>query len=260
MTVFQAFEVLLLGRLVEALEHLDPGEDVGGREDQRVVGVVGVDRQERLLGALDRADVVDEVLDLGGDPRVVVEVDERLGLLLVRRALRDHHVVRPEHAALLGDRELEGLLVEGELDDVARPGHRHDDVARGEVGQVVVALDRADQLGVDRLLDLGERLVELVVGDRRRIEAEPDRRQADRVAHLREVVELALVLHVPERRRGCRARRSSRCRSRCRSSPTATGRSSSRPGRTSGPGRRPRGWSGSSSCPSCRSSRPSRAG
>ena len=47
----------------------------GGREDQRVVGELGVELEHDLPRALDRADVVDVGLDRRGVDRVVVEVD-----------------------------------------------------------------------------------------------------------------------------------------------------------------------------------------
>ena len=59
---------------------------------------------EGLLGALHRRDVVDVGLDLRHDRRVVVVVDERLGVLLVLGEGRDDEVVRPQGEAGLRQR------------------------------------------------------------------------------------------------------------------------------------------------------------
>ena len=52
---------------------------------------------------------------------------------------------------------------------------------------VGVAGDLADAAGLDRVLDLREGGVELLLRERRRVEAESERGQADRVAHLGQV-------------------------------------------------------------------------
>ncbi len=53
-----------------------------------------------------------------------------------------------------------------------------------------------------RLLHLRDRVRELAVGDRPRVVAELEQGEADRVAHLRQVGDLALPLRVPEGRHG----------------------------------------------------------
>ena len=93
-----------------------------------LLGHVRVGLRELLLGALDRRHVVHVRRDLGGDRRVVDEVDHQLGRVLVLGTLGDEHVVGPEHAALVGQVPDERLLL-GLLDRRCRrtrpsPGRR----------------------------------------------------------------------------------------------------------------------------------------
>ena len=92
---------------------------------------------DQVLDPFDRRDVGDVFGQVGRHLGLVDELHpaERGGR--VRRPDRDHHVVRPEHAAL-GRHPPFGVLV---LDDrgVARPADRGDDVAGGQVLGVVVA-------------------------------------------------------------------------------------------------------------------------
>src|SRR5438552_2834828 len=80
----------------EELEVLLLCDDIIGREQE--AEVVRVERGglvqglELFLGAVDRADVVDVILDLGGNLRVVDEVHHQRGGELVRRALRDQQI------------------------------------------------------------------------------------------------------------------------------------------------------------------------
>src|SRR5262245_34371828 len=69
-------------------------------EDQRVVDEIGIDLLHLLAGADDRADVVDPGGELRSHCRVVVVVDPLLGVRLVGREVRHHHVVAPEGQAL----------------------------------------------------------------------------------------------------------------------------------------------------------------
>ena len=177
-----------------SLARMSGGGKISGLlADLRVVG------EQHLGRALDRTDVVDVGLDLRRDLRVVAEVDHDLRRVRVRGGLRDQAVVGPQHPALVGDREAQGRLVDQGLDHVARPGHRQDGVAALEVLGVGVALEQRVHAGVLDLLDLGDRGVAVAAGRRRRVEPELEHRQADRVAHLGQVVDAALVLEVEER-------------------------------------------------------------
>ena len=63
--------------------------------------------------------------------------------------------IPPSSGSVPGERLLLGLLD----DDVARPGHRQDDVAGDQILGVFVAREGPDDAVVDRLLDLGDRRV-----------------------------------------------------------------------------------------------------
>ena len=137
-----------------------------------------------LLGAGHRTDVVDPRLDHGRVLGLVVEVDPARGLRRVRRALGDDHVVRPEHPALLGQGPLEVLIRllvgDEQAEDVAGPRHRQDRAAARHVLDVRVAGDLSDDAGRDGRLDGGEGRVELLLGERRGIAPQLDRRAARR--------------------------------------------------------------------------------
>ena len=86
--------------------------------------------------------------------RVVDVVHERQRRGRVRGADGDHHVVGPQHAALVRHPPLDVRVVGLELDRVAGPADRRDDVAAGQVVGVVVAGEVADLTRGRRLLDL----------------------------------------------------------------------------------------------------------
>src|SRR3954470_6816833 len=88
----------VLGRLpiVERHEVERHREGLVVGEDQLVVDQRRVDLLHRLLGTVDRADVVDPGGELRGDLGLVVVVDPLLGVRLVDRAVRDQHVVAPQ--------------------------------------------------------------------------------------------------------------------------------------------------------------------
>jgi hypothetical protein len=189
---------------------VQPGEPVRGREDERVVREIRVEGQHDVAGAGDRADVVDVRLQLGRVRRVVVELDDLLGHAPPDRALRDRRVVRPEHAALVGQHPLEvlGRLLVGDEQgqDVTRPRHRQHGIAGLHRVDVGVALNLADPAGLDGVVHLGERCLELRLGDRGRVDALLEGGQADGVAHLVEVRHPSLELVGEEgRQRGQRA-------------------------------------------------------
>ena len=146
---------------------------------------------ERLLGALDRGHVVHPRRDLRGDLRVVHEVDHQLGRVLVGGALGDEHVVRPEHAALVRELPDERLLLGLLDDDVARPGHGQDDVARHEVLGVLIAGEGPHDPVVDGLLAGRDRRVEVGLRRRAWVLARAEHGQPDGVAHLGEERDLA---------------------------------------------------------------------
>ena len=154
--------------------------------------------REDLLDAVHRADVVHVRLDRRLDLGLVDEVDELLGRVRVRRADRDLHVVGPQHAAALRQHELDVRVVGLELHRVAGPAEDHPGVALGEVLDVLVAGEAADLPGVDALLELVDGLQELVEAGLLGVGALPGSHEADRVAHLGEHRDLALVGRVEQ--------------------------------------------------------------
>jgi hypothetical protein len=149
---------------------VEPSGVVGRREDQRVVRELGVQPEHDLAGPGDGTDVVHVGLDRGRVRRVVVEVDPALGHPTVGRPLRDDHVVRPEHPALGRQHPAEvlrvGLVGHEQRQHVAGPGHREHRVATGHDLDIRVAGDLADIAGLDGLVDLGEGILELFLGER----------------------------------------------------------------------------------------------
>ncbi len=112
--------------------------------------------------------------------------------------LRDHHVVGPEHAALIRHHELEVGVVGQQLHHVARPHHRSREVAVGQMVRVVVAVEGADLLVVDVGLDRVVGLLRVGGGARGWIDSQVQHHQAERVAHLGQEADLALELGIPQ--------------------------------------------------------------
>ena len=174
----------------------------GGGMTNSLLAASGFGLDHQLIGALDRRDVVDARGQDGADGRVVVVVDEQLGRALVLGGLRDHQVVGPEHPALGRQVVLERGQVDRRRGHVARPRHRQHRVARGEVRRVRLALDVADDAVVLGLLHHGHGRIgvgALRVGG---VEAEVEHREPHRVAHLGQVLDLALGLGIDRVQRG----------------------------------------------------------
>ena len=112
--------------------------------------------------------------------------------------LRDHHVVGPEHAALVRHHELEVRVVGQQLHHVARPHHRGREVAVGQMVRVVVAVEGADLLVVDVGLDRVVGLLCVGGGALGWVDPQVQHHQAERVAHLGQQADLALELGIPE--------------------------------------------------------------
>ena len=89
-------------------------------------------------------------------------------------------------------------VIVADLRDVARPGHRRDEVALRQRRRVVVARELTDLLVVGRLLDPVEGRVEGLVGDLRRVVAVREHHERERVAHRVEDGDLPFQLRVPE--------------------------------------------------------------
>ena len=94
-TYWNALVYLVSSAGVRLREDLDLRQVASVGKISGLFGEILVDLLHLLLGPLHRADVVDVRGHLGGDLRVVVVVDQLLGVLLVRRPDRDHHVVAP---------------------------------------------------------------------------------------------------------------------------------------------------------------------
>ena len=93
---------------------------------------------------------------------------------------------------------LQVLVVERQLHDIARPGHRRGEVALRQRARVVVAGELSDLSGVDRLLDPVDRPPEGGVVDLGRIVAVRTHHERDRVGHLGEKRHLSLQCGVLE--------------------------------------------------------------
>ena len=216
------------------------------------------------LAPLTGHDVVDPRGDLGGDRRVVHEVDHQLGRVLVRGALGDEHVVGPEHAALVGQ-------------DCRRASPSRPASATMSPDQAIarttlpatrssaysLPVNARTMPGVDGLLDLGRapRRSPPAVAWRRVLAAAEHGQARSRRASRSGTSTLPFQCGSSSRAtRGSSGRRSPRCRSRARSCPTATARGGRRSGRSRRPCRRPAGWRPCSACWPGRSARPSRAG
>src|SRR3954453_17004371 len=98
----QILELLLVLGVVDGLrvDLVSVREDLRRREDERVLRDRRIALLEDLVRADDRADVVDVVLDLRGDLGPVIPVHQPRCTVDVG-AVRDHHVVGPDHPAVL---------------------------------------------------------------------------------------------------------------------------------------------------------------
>ena len=188
----------------QGAEHVRVRERFIAREDQLVVGQLRVECHHRVLGAHHRRNVVDVGRDLRRDLRVVVEVDQLFGVLLVSRPDRHDEVVVPERAALAGDGEVPVVAGLGvHLGDVAGPDDRGESVAVLQVFLVRVALDVAD-------LTVGDLLLQFVDGGGVFVvaplaidgDAHVLHDAADRVAHLRQHTDASLERRIPQVRDG----------------------------------------------------------
>ena len=180
---------------------MELGEHGVGREDQRVRSGIRVELRRLVLHALDRRDVAGPEGELSRDLRVVDEVHERRG---GRHAAagRDEHVVGEEDPALLRDAPLHLRI--GEQEDVAGPRHARGEIARCKGLRIVVAVEPADLARILGLLDHGERAIERLVRDLRRIVSVLEHDEPERVAHRVPDPHLALELRVGEELRDAR--------------------------------------------------------
>ncbi len=185
--VGQVLEVGVL-RVVVGRIGVCPGQDVGRREDERVVGGLGVDRLDGLRRAVDRRDVLDREGQASRDVDLVEVVDHGQRGVLMDGSLGDHHVVRRRDLPL--DRVDELVVGSGRVGEVAREDQRHPGVATVEVLDVLVAGESADEGIVDERLQVGVDLVAILVREVGRLvrdlalpfEDEPDHRERVLVA------------------------------------------------------------------------------
>ncbi len=156
-------QILEVGVLLVVVGRIGVGsrQDIRGREDERVLGRLRIERGDGLGGALDRRDVLDAQRQAGGDVDVVQEVDHRQGGILVHRPLGDQHVVRRGHEPF--GRVHEVVVRAGRVGQVAGPDERGPGVAAVEVLDVLVALEGADEAVVDERLQVGVDLVAVFV-------------------------------------------------------------------------------------------------
>src|ERR671910_867654 len=105
------------------------------REDELALGELRILLLEDLLHSIDRLDVAVVRGDLGLVLRLVDVVHPLVGGGGIRRPDRDHHVVRPQIAALVRHHELDVGVVGLELDRVSGPADH-----RGRVSRISVSI------------------------------------------------------------------------------------------------------------------------
>src|SRR5215217_6954088 len=172
--------------------------DLRGREDQRVVGDLGIGLLEHFLGALDRRDVVHVRRQLRRHLRLVEVIHHRLGRVRMLDLGGHEHVVVERDVALLEVREAQVGVVALQLDEVAGVGESDRDVALGEIGGVVVAGEAAELAGLVGLVDLRDGAQELVDRGLGAVDALAQQDRAGRVVGLGQHRHAALVLRVEE--------------------------------------------------------------